>query len=102
MRVIACPLTFERIVESAFDELARYGRSSLSVVCRLLEALQGVGSCVQDEADRQVLVRQAAAIAGEVREAPFSEGDRQRFAVCHRATVSALEGRPPGRTGSPA
>lgn len=91
-RVVACPLTFERMVESAFDEIARYGRSSVSIACRLLDALQGIGSSVPGEADRQVLLRQAAAIAGEVREAPFSEGDRQRFAVCHRATVAALEG----------
>jgi uncharacterized membrane protein len=90
VRVFACPLTFASIVESAFGEIARYGRSSVSVTCRLLEAVGSVGSCVQREADREALLRQAAAIAAEVRESPFSEGDRERVARCHRATLTAL------------
>ncbi|HUF60564.1 MAG TPA: hypothetical protein VMN36_00685 [Verrucomicrobiales bacterium] len=65
-----------------FDEIARYGRSSVSVTCRLLEAVRSVGSCVQREADRLALLRQAAEIAGAVRESPFSEGDRERIARC--------------------
>ena len=94
VRVFACPLTFASIVESAFDEIARYGRSSVSVTCRLLEAVRSVGSCVQDEADRQALLRQAAEIAGAPRESPFSEGDRQRIARCYRATRTALHEHP--------
>ena len=93
--MIACPVTFASIVESAFDEIARYGRSSVSVTCRLLEAVGSVGSCVQREADRQALLRQAATIAGEVRESPFSEGDRERIGRCYRAALTALH-EPPG------
>jgi uncharacterized membrane protein len=99
VRVFACPLTFAGIVESAFDEIARYGRSSVSVTCRLLEALRGVGSCVQREADRQALLRQAAAITGEVRESPFSEDDRERIARCYRATLTALHAPPEDQVG---
>jgi uncharacterized membrane protein len=90
VRVFACPLTFANIVDSAFDEIARYGRSSVSVMCRLLQAVGSVGACVQSEADRQALLRQALTIAGEVRDCPFSEGDRERIAQCYRATRSAL------------
>jgi uncharacterized membrane protein len=81
---------FASIVESAFDEIARYGRSSVSVTRRLLEAVRSVGSCVQREAGRRALLRQAAEIAGEVRESPFSDGDRERIARCYRATLTAL------------
>jgi uncharacterized membrane protein len=94
VRVFACPLTFASVVESAFNEIARYGRSSVSVTCRLLEAVRSVGSCVQREADRRALLRQAAAIGGEVRESPFSEGDRERLARCYRATLTALHEPP--------
>jgi uncharacterized membrane protein len=94
VRVFACPPTFASILESAFAEIARNGRSSVSVTCRLLEALRSIGSCVQREADRQALRRQAAAIAGEVRESPFSEGDRQRIARSYRATLTALSEPP--------
>jgi uncharacterized membrane protein len=92
--VFACPLTFASIVDSAFDEIARYGRSSVSVTCRLLEAVGSVGSCVQGEADRRALLRQAAAIAGELRESPLSDGDRERIGRCYRATLTALH-QPP-------
>ena len=59
--------------------------------------VRSVGLCVRREADRQALLRQAAAIAGEVREAPFSEGDRQRVAGCYRATLTALHEPPDER-----
>lgn len=94
VRVFACPLTFSGMVESAFNEIARYGRSSVSVTCRLLDAVRSVGSCVQREADRQALLRQAAAIAGEVRESSFSEGDREQITRCYRATLTTLHGPP--------
>jgi uncharacterized membrane protein len=94
VRVFACPLTFASVVESAFDEIARYGRSSVSVTCRLLEAVDSVGSCVRSEADRRALLRQAAAIAGQLSDAPFSEGDRERVARCYRATLTALQEPP--------
>lgn len=88
--VFACPLTFAGMVEIAFDEIARYGRSSVSVTCRLLGALRSVGSCVRRDADRQVLLQQAAAIAGEVGESPLSERDRARVDRCYRATLIGL------------
>jgi uncharacterized membrane protein len=94
VRVFACPLTFSGVVESAFNEIARYGRSSVSVTCRLLDAVRSVGSCVQRETDRQALLRQAAAIAGEVRESSFSEGDREQIARCYNATLTTLHGLP--------
>ena len=90
VRVFARPPTFARIVESACDEIARYGRSSVSVTCRLLEAVGRVGSCVPRDADRRALLRQAAAIAGGVRESPFSEGDRDRIDRCYREALTAL------------
>ena len=90
VRVFACPLTFTSIAESVFNEIARYGRSSVSVTCRLLEAVRSVGSCVQRESDRRALLRQAAAIAGGVRESSFSEGDREQIARCYRAALTAL------------
>jgi uncharacterized membrane protein len=93
--VVAYPLTFASIVDSAFGEITRYGRSSVLVTCRLLEAVAGVGSCVQRDADRRALLRQAEAIAGEPREALFSEGDRERIARRYRATLTALH-VPPG------
>jgi uncharacterized membrane protein len=94
VRVVACPVTFAGIMENAFNEIARYGRSSVSVTCRLFEAVRSVGSCVRLEADRRALLRQAAEIAEPVREAAFSEADRERIARSYRATLLALHAPP--------
>lgn len=95
LRVLACPLTFPDVVESAIDEIARYGRSSVSVTCRLLEAVRDVGSCVRREADRRALLRAATVIAAGVREAQLSVSDREMIARCHCAALDALQA-PPG------
>jgi uncharacterized membrane protein len=95
VRVIACPLTFPDVVESAFDEIARYGRSSVSVTCRLLEAARNVGSCVKGEADRSALLREATLVAAGVRDVALSDSDRELIARCHRAALGVLHA-PPG------
>jgi uncharacterized membrane protein len=94
VRVLASPLTFQDAVKSAFDEIARYGRSSVSVTCRLLEAVGNVGSCVRREADRSALLREATVMAAGVREVPLSDSDREVIAACHRAAVDALHAPP--------
>jgi uncharacterized membrane protein len=91
--VLACPLTFPDVASIAFDEIARYGRSSVSVTCRLLVAIQSVGSCVTREADRSALLRQATALAEGVRDVALRDGDREVIARCHRAALDALTRR---------
>jgi len=95
VRVLACPVTFREVVESAFDEIARYGRSSVSVTCRLLEAVGNVGSCVKRETDRRALLREAAVVGAGVREVPLSDSDRELIAQCLRAALEVLHA-PPG------
>jgi uncharacterized membrane protein len=79
VRVFACPVTFASIVERAFDEIGRYGRSSISVTCRLLEAVRRMDRvCTAKRIGRRCCGRQ--------RRLPG------RFAKPHsaRATVSGL------------
>jgi uncharacterized membrane protein len=92
--VIACPLTFPDVVASAFGEIARYGRTSVSVTCRLLDALRNVGSCVKRQADRSALLRQAAVIAAAARDERLSDNDRELIAQCHRAVLGVLHAGP--------
>jgi uncharacterized membrane protein len=94
LRVLARPLTFPDVVESAFDEIARYGRSSVSVTCRLLEAVRNVGSCVKREAHRSALLREATVLAAGVRDVPLSDRDRELIAQCHRAVLGVLHAGP--------
>lgn len=94
VRVMASPLTFPEVVASAFEEIARYGRTSVSVTCRLLEAVRNVGSCVAHQADRSALLRQAAVIAAGARDERLSDDDREVITQCHRAVLGALHAGP--------
>jgi uncharacterized membrane protein len=94
VRVFAYPLTFADIVESAFTEIARYGRSSVSVTCRLLEAVRNVGTCVERERDRRALLHHATVIASGIRRTQMSDSDRELIERCHRAALIALHPRP--------
>jgi uncharacterized membrane protein len=93
-RVFTRPRAFGGIVEAAFDEIARYGRSSVSVTCRLLEAVRNVGLCVKREADRRALLRAATVVAAGVREVSLSDTDRELIARCHRVTLTVLHAQP--------
>lgn len=97
VRVIASPLTFSEVVASAFEEIARYGRTSVSVTCRLLEAVRNVGTCVTHEGDRSALLRQAAVIAAGARDERLSDHDRELITQCHRAVVDVLHAGPGDR-----
>ena len=94
VRVIACPLTFPDVVASAFEEIARYSRTSVSVTCRLLEAVRSVGTCVKRQADRSALLRQAAVIAAGAPDERLSDHDRELIAQCHRAVLDVLHAGP--------
>jgi uncharacterized membrane protein len=90
LRVVARAVTFVEMLDLAFTEIARYGRSSVSVSCRLLEALRDLARCVTDEEDRLALVRHAAFV-GDRSAVPFDhEMDRAALVDCYRAALSAL------------
>ncbi|HSC76417.1 MAG TPA: DUF2254 domain-containing protein [Pseudomonadales bacterium] len=59
LRVVTSPVSFATLVESAFAEIGRYGESSVSVTCRLLEAVSNIAVCNRQEADRRSLAEQA-------------------------------------------
>jgi uncharacterized membrane protein len=96
LRVMACPVTFDVLVENAFAEIGGYGASS--VTCRLLEAVRSIAACVTRDKDRRPLVEQAAAILERSRHTQISAGDRGGIEDRYEAARTALGG-PPGRAG---
>jgi len=90
LRVVASAVTFVGMLDLAFTEIARYGRSSVSVSCRLLEALRDLAPCVTDEEDRLALVRQAIFVGDRSADSFDNEIDRAELAGCYRAALSAL------------
>ena len=90
VRVLARPMTYEEFVKSAFSEIARYGRSSVSVTCRLLDAVSNISVCVRRDGDWRALRHEATVIAEGVRDAPFSGSDRELIAQSHHVTLNLL------------
>lgn len=90
VRVVAAPVTFAMLLDPAFDEISRYGRTSVSVSCRLLEAIRDLAACTRREDDRQALVRQAEIVAQRARSACPDAPDIAAIDRLHRDAMAAL------------
>ena len=97
VRVVAQPVTFAEVVESAFDEIRRYGRASASVTVRLLDAAGNVGSCVRCDADRMALLRQAEMIAEPTAAPRWSPADAAHIADRFRHAAGVLRNADPAQ-----
>ncbi|MEO7157209.1 MAG: DUF2254 family protein [Vicinamibacterales bacterium] len=93
LRVVAAPLTFVAMLDLAFTEITRYGRWSVSVSCRVLEAIRDLAPCVSAADDRLALMRQAV-LAGERPPGSLEhEMDRVAVAESYRAALAAIHDR---------
>ncbi len=90
LRVVAAPVTFVEMVDVALTEITRYGRSSVSVSCRLLEAIRDLAPCVSREDDRLALVRHAAFVGDRAADSFDHDRDRAALAGCYCAALAAL------------
>lgn len=62
LRFIAEPVTFEGLVDVAFNQIRQYGKQDVAVTIRLLEAIATIAGYTQNPKDHVVLARHAAAI----------------------------------------
>jgi uncharacterized membrane protein len=89
LRVIADVPTFRGIVEAAFDQIRQYGRSSVPVTIRLLEAVGRVATANPKPEQRIVLREQADMIVRQSASFP-EERDRKVVAERHQEACRAL------------
>ena len=94
LRVVTCPVSFANMAATAFDEIRRHGRSSVSVTVHLLEIIRDVAACVTRETDRAVLLTHTHAVVGESRLTALGEADRALIERSHRAALAALRPGP--------
>jgi uncharacterized membrane protein len=59
LRVVSKPETFTGIINAAFDQIRQYGRDSVAVTIRLLEALETVAGQARTREQRDAVLRQA-------------------------------------------
>ncbi|HEY4188024.1 MAG TPA: DUF2254 domain-containing protein [Polyangia bacterium] len=76
LRVIAPPADFAGIVDSAFNQIRQYARTSVGVTLRLLEAIAAVADAAGSDERRVALQRHADMVVRGAREALPESQDR--------------------------
>ncbi|WP_145279771.1 DUF2254 domain-containing protein [Tautonia plasticadhaerens] len=93
LRVVADVSDFAGVVD-AFDQIRQYGRDSVAVTVRLLEAIATVAGHLKAESQRNPLRRQAETIAHDASEALDSEKDRADVVDRYERAIAALDAGP--------
>ena len=82
LRVIAAAVTFPVIVDTAFNQIRQYGRSSASVTIRMVETIAAIATFAYRPEDRASLLRHAEMIARGAREGLHEDFDRRAVQEC--------------------
>jgi uncharacterized membrane protein len=89
LRIIAEPVAFEQLVNTAFNQIRHYGKSDVAVTLRLLTAIAQIASCTHCPHDRFALEQQAEMILQGSREGSFQQRDQQRVEDLYRQVIEA-------------
>ena len=90
LRVIAEPVTFREVLEAAFNQIRQYGRGSVSVTLRLLQAMTAIAESVVREEDREAIQKQAEMIVHQAEGTP-EEPDRREIRRRYEVFEATME-----------
>ncbi len=93
LRVIAEPVPFETLADSAFSQIRRYGISDVAVTVRLLQAIETVTSHTADYKQLSILRQHAERIFQSSRNQLSEECDRQTIEEEYQTVLETLEKR---------
>jgi uncharacterized membrane protein len=91
LRVIAQPVTFERLVAQAFNPIRQYAQSDSAVTIRLLETIRRIAQASHHSSDQLVLRHHADMILRGSREGLSEEYDRKEVETQYNEVIKALE-----------
>lgn len=91
LRIIAESVTFEQLVNVAFNQIRHYGQSDVVVMIRLLSAIAQIASRAHRPQDRFALEQQAEMILQDSHEGLSREKDRQDVAEQYHQVMLALK-----------
>jgi uncharacterized membrane protein len=77
LRLISDPVTFEGVLDAAFNQIRQAARDNTAVTIRLLEALAIIAAHVVEDREKESLLRQAEMIHRRSREAVPEAEDRR-------------------------
>lgn len=90
IRLIEPELSYERLLNGAFDKVRQAGRGMPAVTIRQLEALARIVEFTVDDSQRQALLRQADMLLRSSEEAVPEPNDRRDVRARYDAVVEAL------------
>ena len=90
LRVIADGTGFPEMADAAFNQIRQYGRTSVSVLLRLLDTIAAVAGHVRRPEDRACLFRHADQVVRDARDTLVNERDLREVEERHTATLRAL------------
>lgn len=91
LRVIAESVTFEGLVDAAFNQIRQYGQQDVAVTIRLLEAIATLASYTHNQKDRAVLLRHAAMTKRDSHQSVLEELDKKDIEERYRTAVNVLQ-----------
>ncbi|MEG4350136.1 DUF2254 family protein [Microcoleus sp. LAD1_D3] len=90
LRVIVEGVTFEGLVDAAFNQLRQYSKSDVAVTIRLLEAIACIATYTHNSKQREALRRHAEMILNSSREQISQEQDKKDVQERYRQVIKAL------------
>lgn len=91
LRVIKEPLTFEHLVDQAFNQIRRYAQADVAVTARLLEAIATIATYTINPEQKLVLKRHAEMILRGSQQKLPEEQDRKDIQKRYNTVMKALE-----------
>jgi uncharacterized membrane protein len=91
LRVIVEGVTFDRLVDTAFNQIRQYSKSDVAVTIRLLEAIACVATYTRNSKQREALRRHAEMILNSSREQVSQEQDQKDVRDRYQRVIKALE-----------
>lgn len=76
LRIIARPVNFSEVLDAAFHQIRQNARNNVSVIIRMLTALEAIAIQVTRESDRESVMRHAEMLQRGCEEAVCEENDR--------------------------
>ena len=92
LRVIGQSVTYGELVDTAFDQIRQYGRTSVGVTIRLLETIAVIAAHVQTDDQRAALRRQATMVRHGASTGVLEAMDRHVIEEQYQLALTMLNG----------
>lgn len=91
LRVVADPIDFVQMMHKAFEPIRQHGSGDAMVAARLLDTVASIAPCIQDPADRRLLLNQAERIRASIENQQAGDPQQAHLDRKFRAAEQAVQ-----------